>query len=87
MITCFYQLATGSRPLEILNEGVIIDMGGQRNTIAADTVVLALGFKPRDGLQENLQDKVPEVYAIGDCVEPRKVINAIWEGFRMARLI
>ena len=27
------------------------------------------------------------VYAIGDCVEPRKVINAIWEGFRIARLI
>ena len=81
------EILTGSRPLEILNEGVIIDTGGQRNTIAADTVVLALGFKSKDSFQEDLQGKVPEGYAIGDCVEPRKVINAIWEGFRIARLI
>ena len=30
---------------------------------------------------------MPEMYAIGDCVETRKIINAIWEGFRIARLV
>jgi len=50
-------------------------------------VVLCCGFKPCNQLTEALKDKVPELYAIGDCVAPRKVINAIWEGFRIARLI
>jgi len=34
-----------------------------------------------------LKDKVSEIYVIGDYVEPRKVLNAIWEGYRFARLI
>jgi hypothetical protein len=53
----------------------------------ADTIVLALGLKPNNGLVEGLAGKTSEVYPIGDCTEPRKVINAIWEGFRIARLI
>ena len=53
----------------------------------ADTIVLAVGLMPQRELVEAVQNKVPEVYAIGDCVEPRKVINAIWEGFRTSRLI
>ena len=55
--------------------------------MAADTVVFAVGLTPQRELIEALRDKVPEVYAIGDCVEPRKVINAIWEGFRTARVV
>ena len=43
--------------------------------------------KQDDELSEALKDKVPEVYPIGDCVEPGKVKNAIWGGFRTARLI
>jgi 2-enoate reductase len=79
---------TGTSVLEITDDGITVaGKGGRRSTLEADTVVLALGLEPCNGLAEALRDKVPEVYAIGDCVEPRKVINAIWEGFRTARLI
>jgi len=81
-------ILTGSQALEIKDEGVVIaDKSGKRSILSADTVVLALGLKSSDQLSETIRDKVPEVYAIGDCVEPRKVTNAIWEGFRTARLI
>ena len=50
-------------------------------------MVLAAGLKPKEELLAALEGKVPEVYTIGDCVEARKLINAIWEGFRTARLI
>jgi len=50
-------------------------------------IVLAIGLKPNNELLGALNEKVPEVYSIGDCSEPRKVINAIWEGYRIARLI
>ena len=54
----------------------------------ADTVVLAVGMNPIQKIPvEVLEEKVPEVYAIGDCVSPRHVMSAIWEGYRKARLI
>lgn len=73
---------------EITNEGIVIsDKGGRRSILSADSVVLAVGMKPKGELMADLKDKVSQVYTVGDCVEPRKVINAIWEGFRIARLI
>ncbi|MCD6300060.1 MAG: FAD-dependent oxidoreductase [Dehalococcoidales bacterium] len=76
-----------TRVSEIMDDGlVIVDKYGKQNKLSSDTVVLATGLKPNSRL-EALKGKVPEIYAIGDCVEPRKVINAIWEGFRIARLI
>jgi 2-enoate reductase len=54
----------------------------------ADTVVLAVGMESRREFSaESLMNKIPEVYAIGDCVAPRHVMSAIWEGYRTARLI
>ena len=65
----------------------IIYNGTQKDFLIADTVVLAVGLKPNNGLWETLSGEVREIYAIGDCVKPRRVLNAIWEGFRTARLI
>lgn len=81
-------ILTETKCLEIRDNGITIaDKYGKRSTLEADTAVLAVGLKSTEGLLEALKDKIPEVYAIGDCVEPRKVINAIWEGFRTARLV
>jgi 2-enoate reductase len=78
---------TQAQAVEITDRGVVIaDKSGKRSVLEG-TVVLALGLKPDERLFESLTDKVPEVYTVGDCVEPRRVINAIWEGFRTARLI
>ena len=82
------EILTETKVLEITDEGITIaDKHGKRSTLEADTVVLAVGLKPNEKLLKSLTDKVPEVYAIGDCVEPRIVINAIWEGFHTARQI
>lgn len=82
------KILTETRVLEITDEGVaIISKDEKRSTLQADTIVLALGSNPNSELGEALKDQVPEVYSIGDCAEPRKVINAIWEGFRIARLV
>ncbi len=82
------KILTRTNVLEITDEGITIaDEHGERGTLDADTVVLAVGLKSNDELLKALKHKVPKVYAIGDCVEPHKVINAIWEGFHTARLI
>jgi 2-enoate reductase len=79
---------TKTIPLDICDQGVnIIDRNGKRSSLEADTVVIASGLKPNENLLKAIGEKVPEVYAIGDCVETRKLMDAIWEGFRAARLL
>jgi 2-enoate reductase len=81
------EVLTDTVVVDIMDGGVTIATGGDRTFLPADTVVLAAGFTPDDRLPGALRDAAPEVYTIGDCLAPRKVINAIWEGFRTARLI
>lgn len=79
---------TDTGVLEITDKGVTIsDKASNKNILEADTIVLATGFKPNGDLFEIIKNKVPEAYALGDCIEPRKVMSAIWEGFQVARLI
>ncbi|HJU47104.1 MAG TPA: FAD-dependent oxidoreductase [Gaiellaceae bacterium] len=55
--------------------------GGPETIEGVDTVVLAAGSKADDGLYFALKDRVPELHRIGDCVAPRKLDHAIYEGY------
>jgi 2,4-dienoyl-CoA reductase-like NADH-dependent reductase (Old Yellow Enzyme family)/thioredoxin reductase len=68
----------------ILAEGVEVEFGGRKETLAADTVVLATGIRPNNELEAALGTLPPELHKIGDCVKPRKAIDAIHEGFQAA---
>ncbi len=52
-----------------------------------DTVVLAMGQAVNDDLYFALKGKVRELHRVGDCVAPRKVDMAIWEGHQVGREI
>jgi len=81
----FYINATAT---EITDEGMIIrGKDGEEISLKVDTIVIAVGLRSRQGHWEGLKETVPEVYPIGDYAEPRFVCNAIWEGFRFARLV
>ena len=58
---------------------------GQEGSLEADTVVLAYGPKANDGLYLELKGKLPELHRIGDCVAPRKIDHAIYEGYLAGR--
>jgi mycofactocin system FadH/OYE family oxidoreductase 2 len=55
--------------------------------IACDAVVLAVGAAADDGLYRSLQGKVAELHRVGDCVAPRRMENAIYEGARVGRIV
>lgn len=79
---------TEARLTEITDDGVVtMDRQGKSRKLNADTVVLALGLEPERKLLDALYGKVPELYVIGDCAEPRKIVDAMREGFRTAFLI
>ena len=52
-----------------------------------DSLVLVMGQQVDDDLYMSLKGTVPELYRIGDCVSPRRVDMAIWEGHKLGREI
>ena len=69
---------------EVTEKGVRATRDGESLFFEGDTVVLAVGMKPRAELASELQGKVKEVHAIGDCQRPRRIAEAIEEGLRAA---
>jgi NADPH-dependent 2,4-dienoyl-CoA reductase/sulfur reductase-like enzyme len=75
---------------EILADSVIVsNVHTKKSRVIpnVNTVVLATGNRVNDGIYKALKGQVKELYAVGDCVAPRKVNDAIREGFRVGRLI
>ncbi|MFC1963252.1 FAD-dependent oxidoreductase [Chloroflexota bacterium] len=80
------EVLTSTRLLEITGKGAIVDTNGSTKSLKVDSVVLALGLKSESTLKNALEGKVGEVFAVGDCTQPKGTcLHAIWEGFQVAR--
>ena len=77
-------LLTDVRYDEITPHAVVISKGGRKETIEADSIVLAAGSRPEASLYEELKGKVPQLHLVGDAVSPRKIETAMEEGYRAA---
>jgi 2-enoate reductase len=54
----------------------------------AETVIIALGLRADRSLADALENQGGlEVRVIGDCVEPREALEAVWEGFEVGRAL
>ncbi len=81
------KVLTNSIVIEIRRGGVeILTSLFERRYVEADTVVLAVGRTPNvdQNLVEAARKLSREVYIVGDAKSPRKIINAIHEGFTIA---
>jgi len=79
------QVETGAKVKEFLEDGVIAEKNGQQiHLVGFDTIALAMGVKSVNTLKKKLEGKIAELYIIGDAVTPRKAIDAIEEGARVA---
>ena len=50
-----------------------------------DVVVFADNRRAVDGLYKGLKGRVAELYAVGDCLAPRTVEQAMYEGHEVGR--
>lgn len=74
-------LRPGVKYEELTDRGLVVtNEKGEKEIIAADSVVLAAGGRPRIELFELLQGRVPEIHRIGDCLEPGGIREAILAG-------
>lgn len=75
--------------LEITTDGVVVDNGGEKQTIPCDYVVAAVGVHSADFSSEEAlcREKGIPVYTIGDAEKPRRAIDATADAARIAREI
>lgn len=77
---------TSSKVVE-LGKGyaVVEDASGTKRLNGFDNIVLAMGGEvPNDSLYRDLEGKIPELYVIGDAVQPREILEAVSEGEEIA---
>ncbi len=59
----------------------------KRILFARQLVVYFCGKKALADLAALLRDKVAELHLVGDCVSPRRINQAVYEGHRVGRLL
>lgn len=75
------EIFTSVKEEEITEKGMeIVDRDGNRVLLEADDIVMASGSVADRVLFESLKGEVSEVYEVGDCREPRRIQEAIYEG-------
>ena len=81
-------LISGAKYVEVTDKGLtIINKEGQKQTLEADTIATALPLKPNTELLEDLKKKAPQVFTVGDCNEPRLILHAVADGYRVGSAI
>jgi 2,4-dienoyl-CoA reductase-like NADH-dependent reductase (Old Yellow Enzyme family)/thioredoxin reductase len=80
------RIMCGTKVREITDTGVlVIDKQLHEYEIEADTVVLALGYTPDNSLYEELKDKSPDVYLVGDAMRAGLIVDAVHQANHFAR--
>jgi len=77
-------LRKGTRLLEIRDDTVVIEGDTGEETLAADTVIMAVGAVPVNELARQMEEEGIRVITIGDAKEPRKIKEAVQEGMEEA---
>jgi len=74
-------IMTKTKAVGIKPDGMEIERENGADFLTADSIVIAAGSAPENGLVSEIERLVAEVYTIGDAKEPRKALDAIREGY------
>jgi 2,4-dienoyl-CoA reductase-like NADH-dependent reductase (Old Yellow Enzyme family)/thioredoxin reductase len=83
------EMLKGVTVKEIKDKEVIIETDGgrqQKVLYGFDTIVFAVGSKPRNELIEEVKGLGTKLYIVGDALKPRKALEAIYEGSRVVEM-
>ncbi len=72
---------------KVNSSGVLVEKEGEETLLPADTVALAIGAVANNSLAEELEGRVSELHIIGDAHKPRKITEAVREGFDLGRML
>ena len=76
------RLETHVKCTRITEEGVFaVNEKGEERFYEADTILLAVGLKPRTEVVESIRNCAPDFSVIGDCQQPATAMEAIHMGY------
>jgi len=76
---------TGLKFEALIKNGVeAVDRESRKVRLQADTIIFALGARAKDELAKDLKGRVKELHIIGDAKQPRRIRDAISEGYMAA---
>ena len=81
------KVKTGSRVSRITETGAVIAVDGEEEELTADTVVMAIGFRPVPSFADEVRGCGMDVYEIGDGRKVGSVMTSVWDAYEIARSI
>ncbi len=75
------KIMTGARAVGITDQGVRFKTEVSSGMLEADTVIIAAGSWPENGLEKPIKELVGETYVVGDAIRAGNALEAIREGF------
>ena len=69
---------------KITENSVVIEKAGILQEIPCNNVIYCTGLKANTSMAESFYGITPDTVTIGDCVSPRKIMEAIYEGHAFA---
>jgi 2-enoate reductase len=79
------RVMTGARVNEITGDGVTIQVNGQDEVLAVDTVITSIGYTSSNETLK-IKDGIP-VYTIGDAAEVGNLLSTVWSAYDAALAI
>lgn len=77
----------GHRLSAVEDGRVILESGDQKKVLDADSVVIAVGFRPVPSMAQELQGCGAAVYEIGDGQKVSTILHAVWDGYEIGNNI
>lgn len=81
------KIITNAKAKEITTDGLTILANEKEQIIASDNIIVAVGYRSKGELFEELRYESPYVYRLGDSAKVRNIRAAIWDGFEVARTV
>jgi len=78
------RILTKAKVEAIEPDGIVYTVEGETRREPFDSVIMAVGSKPRTALSEGLKQAGIPFRSIGDCNSPRMIIDAVHEGYLAA---
>jgi 2-enoate reductase len=77
-------LVTSAKVLRTTKQGVVVSQDGVERELAADSVILSVGYDPNDELFDAVRDSDKELHLLGDARKVANIMYAIWDAFEVA---
>ncbi|MBW1767572.1 MAG: FAD-dependent oxidoreductase [Deltaproteobacteria bacterium] len=75
------KIITSAKVIEILEDGVLVERNGKKEKLTGyDSIVAAFGYVSVAELYEEVKNKIPETYVVGDAHNPSKVDGGLDRG-------